>query len=239
MPFTFSHPAIVLPLKRLLPSWLSLSALIIGSTTPDFEYFLNMKMQGSWGHSWGGLLSFNLPVGLVLYLLWHKWVKHPLISSLPSIIGQRLKPSLHFDGWALFKKRWYLILLSLFIGSTSHIVWDGFTHINGWVVPYLPGLLQKWELFGLQIPVYNLLQHSSTILGGVVMVGILFNQPKAHHNQFNPRYWVFWACITGIISAVRLTWLTYPWFYGDLIATAIAAGLWAFIITPSMVKVNA
>ncbi|QVE20785.1 DUF4184 family protein [Phocoenobacter atlanticus subsp. cyclopteri] len=35
----FSHPAIVLPLKNILGRHVSLIALIIGSLTPDFEYF--------------------------------------------------------------------------------------------------------------------------------------------------------------------------------------------------------
>ncbi|WP_262496247.1 DUF4184 family protein [Flavobacterium piscis] len=39
MPFTFSHPAIILPLKYLPKNWISLTGLIIGSLTPDFEYF--------------------------------------------------------------------------------------------------------------------------------------------------------------------------------------------------------
>ncbi|WP_240482010.1 DUF4184 family protein [Flavobacterium psychrophilum] len=39
MPFTFSHPAIILPLRYLPRQWFSLTGLIIGSLTPDFEYF--------------------------------------------------------------------------------------------------------------------------------------------------------------------------------------------------------
>jgi hypothetical protein len=42
MPFTFAHPAIVLPLKHLPKRWYSLTGLIIGSMTPDFEYFIRM-----------------------------------------------------------------------------------------------------------------------------------------------------------------------------------------------------
>jgi hypothetical protein len=40
MPFTLAHPAIVVPLalQRLI-----LSALIIGSMTPDLEYFIRLS----------------------------------------------------------------------------------------------------------------------------------------------------------------------------------------------------
>lgn len=40
MPFTFSHPAIILPLSYLPKKWFSLTGLIIGSLIPDFEYLL-------------------------------------------------------------------------------------------------------------------------------------------------------------------------------------------------------
>ncbi|MEM7184808.1 MAG: DUF4184 family protein [Spirochaetota bacterium] len=40
MPFTFSHPAIVLPFVKFPKQWVCLSALIVGSIVPDFEYFM-------------------------------------------------------------------------------------------------------------------------------------------------------------------------------------------------------
>jgi len=49
MPFTFSHPAIVLPLATLRRQWISATGLIIGSITPDFEYFIRMKNTESTG----------------------------------------------------------------------------------------------------------------------------------------------------------------------------------------------
>ncbi|MSQ59664.1 MAG: DUF4184 family protein [Betaproteobacteria bacterium] len=40
MPFTIAHPAAALPLLRPLRGFGVLSALVIGSMTPDFPYFL-------------------------------------------------------------------------------------------------------------------------------------------------------------------------------------------------------
>ena len=54
MPFTFSHPAIVLPLKYLPKKWFSFTGLIIGSMTPDFEYFLRMKVKSDYSHTLNG-----------------------------------------------------------------------------------------------------------------------------------------------------------------------------------------
>ena len=235
MPFTFSHPAIILPLKHWF-SPLSLSALIIGSTTPDFEYFIRMKMQGSLGHSWWGLLWFNLPVGMALYLVWHGWVKRPLIENLPFQVKTRLQPSYNFNGLACIKTHWFIIILSLLLGSASHLVWDGFTHLNGFDT-YWPLLNQQISVVGLQIPFYSLLQHASTLLGGIIMMVVLFKQPTYTTTSGSIfRYWCYLILFTGLISGIRLWFLATPWFYGDVIATLIAAGLLSLILTPWLIN---
>ena len=40
MPATFAHPSAILPLRRLCPTYLDFSALVIGSLAPDVGYFL-------------------------------------------------------------------------------------------------------------------------------------------------------------------------------------------------------
>lgn len=47
MSFTFSHPAIVSPLNYFPNKWFSLTGLVIGSLTPDFEYFLRMRIKSN------------------------------------------------------------------------------------------------------------------------------------------------------------------------------------------------
>ena len=48
MPFTISHAAAVLPLKK---SPLPLAALMIGSMSPDFSYFLPMSLANTSWHN--------------------------------------------------------------------------------------------------------------------------------------------------------------------------------------------
>ena len=57
MPFTFSHPAIILPLKKLPKKYISMTGLIVGSIAPDFEYFLRMKSKYS--HTMSGILWYD------------------------------------------------------------------------------------------------------------------------------------------------------------------------------------
>lgn len=71
MPFTFSHPAIILPLTSSKRQWFSATGLVIGSMTPDFEYFIRMKVQSDFSHTLPGLLWFDLPLGLLLSFIYN------------------------------------------------------------------------------------------------------------------------------------------------------------------------
>jgi len=75
MPFTFSHPAIVLSLSYLPKRWVSMVGLIIGSMVPDFEYFMRMKVKSIYSHTWPGLFWFDLPLGLILMFIYQILVK--------------------------------------------------------------------------------------------------------------------------------------------------------------------
>ena len=56
MPFTFAHPAIVLPFYKK-PKFFSMTTLIIGSMSPDFEYFLRVKIKSDMSHT---LIRYHL-----------------------------------------------------------------------------------------------------------------------------------------------------------------------------------
>ena len=58
-------------------------------------------------------------------------------------------------------KRFGLILLSLLVGSLTHVIWDSFTHEYGWVV-------EHFAIFRIPIrgvPIYTILQNLSTVIG--------------------------------------------------------------------------
>lgn len=130
MPFTFSHPAIVLPLKNIFGKWVSLTGLIIGSLTPDFEYFIRMKIESSYNHTITGTLWFNLPLGILLCFAFHNIVKRPLIENTPNFIQSRMTILKESDWTRYFKQNWIIVSLSIIIGAYSHIFWDSFTHSN-------------------------------------------------------------------------------------------------------------
>ena len=65
MPFTVAHVAAVLPAvrwaRRLEPS-----CLVIGSMSPDFEYFVRGEQVSTISHTFVGLFAWCLPATLVL-----------------------------------------------------------------------------------------------------------------------------------------------------------------------------
>src|SRR3982751_1614052 len=107
MPFTFSHPAIVIPLQKLVGRWVSLTGLVVGSVVPDFEYFIRMRSEKGFSHSIPGVFLFDLPLGLLLCFLFHNVVRNSLFSHLPYFLNSRLSNFKRFNWNIFFVKHWY------------------------------------------------------------------------------------------------------------------------------------
>lgn len=68
-------------------------------------------------------------------------------------------------------KRFLLITISLLAGIFSHLLWDSFTHGRGWMVHHVAFLrIMPLQQLGIYRPVYNLLQHVSTLIGLIALV---------------------------------------------------------------------
>ena len=238
MPFTFSHPAIVLPLTFLPRQWFSLTGLVIGSLTPDFEYFLRMRIKSNYSHTIDGLFWFDLPLGLLLAFIFHNIVRDSLFDNLPTNLKSRFSSFRQFDWNGHFKRNWLVVTISILIGAASHIFWDSFTHDHGYFVQTIPALQNSVDFLGRQIPMLKILQHGSTLLGGLVIVFAIYKLPtnKTEKENINLKYWTILAGLTLTIIAVRLlSGLDYIQ-YGNVIVTAISAGLISLTITPWLTR---
>jgi Domain of unknown function (DUF4184) len=142
-----------------------LSALIIGSMTPDFPYFLTGDLTRRESHSFAGLFYFCLPYGVLAYLLYHFLLKHPLIALLPDSMqkkGLGICPEL----WRFPKASRLAVLVSLLAGSATHVIWDSFTHPGETIVQtLLPLQTELFRFQGVRFYVFNVLQHTSTLIG--------------------------------------------------------------------------
>ncbi|MEP7093456.1 MAG: DUF4184 family protein, partial [Flavobacterium sp.] len=153
MPFTFSHPAIILPLKYLPGKWFSLTGLIVGSLTPDFEYFIRMKVQSNYSHTVYGIFWFDLPLAILLCFIFHNIVRDDLFKNLPKNIQSKTLVYTEFNWNNYFKRSWFIIVISTLIGIASHLLWDSFTHDHGYFVNKISLLRNSVSLFDKEVPV--------------------------------------------------------------------------------------
>ncbi len=138
--------------------------------SPDFHYFVTLSPGGKASHSVAGAFYLDLPLSLAALCLFHWVLKLPLISLFPEWHQQRLmRFAVPFRlGPA---KRFLLITVSLLVGILSHLLWDSFTHGRGWMVHHVAFLRSMpLQQVGIYRPVYNWLQHSSTIIGLILLM---------------------------------------------------------------------
>lgn len=237
MPFTFSHPAIILPLTYLPRKWYSLTGLVIGSITPDFEYFLRMKVQSDYSHTISGIFWFDLPLGILLAFLFHNIVRNSLFDNLPLFFRERFLKFNAFNWNIYFKKNFLIVIISIITGILSHLFWDSFTHENGYFVSLFPALTRDVNSFGVHMPFYKVLQHVSSLTGGLVIIFALWKMPvdKTIHETINLKYWVVLTLIVIAILSFRMFTGMDIHQYGNVLVTVIAAGIIALILAPFII----
>jgi hypothetical protein len=181
MPVTPAHAAAAWPLRRPFGR-LPLSALVIGTLSPDFEYVLRLRPVGKFGHSPLGLVLFCVPATLVVWWGWRALVRPALVPLLPP--GMQAAASAPPPG-----RRSDLVPLAIvgaLLGALTHVVWDGFTHPDGWgtaLFPRLQGVV--WE----RMPWYLLLQLVSSVVGVVAValwIGVAWLRHPRAARRFAP-----------------------------------------------------
>ena len=197
-----------------------------------------MKIQGIFGHTIGGLFWFDLPLGVLLSFIFHNMIRDRLFDNLPLFLKARFSAFIPFDWNTYFKKNWFVVILSVLIGAISHILWDGFTHEHGCFVEVMPVLKTAIYLCGAHVPVFSILQHSSTAIGGLIIAFVVYKLPVNHTEtkSGNATYWVVVVGMTlGIIAARLLGGLDVRRF-GDVIVTGISAGLISLTLVPCLIR---
>jgi hypothetical protein len=176
MPFTPAHPVAVLLLRR---TPLDFAALAIGSMAPDIPYFVEFSANNQYGHTLLGSVVQSLPQGLAAWLLFRFVMAEPLLALLPTSHRERLASA--FRPPRLTIPAFLLVLLSLYVGILTHIVWDSFTHQHGYMVERLP-VLSLPVFPGSPMKVYKALQFGCGILG-LVLLGVVYIR---WHHQATP-----------------------------------------------------
>lgn len=229
MPFTFSHPGAVLPLGFLPKKYFSMTALIIGSIVPDFEYFFRMSSRSSYSHSWPGLFWFDLPLVIIIAFIFHSIVRNTLINNLPGIFAKRLQVFKNFNWSSSFKKNYPVIIISAIIGIASHLLWDRFTHESGIFDTDIGKIKELYAIsFRHRFATYNLLQLISSITGIIIVLIAILRLPAEKNFKREKSILPFWLSILALIGiVVAIRYLNGFNFrnYRDSVMTIISGGL--------------
>lgn len=243
MPLTFAHPAAVLPLMRgpFVPT-----ALVAGALAPDMPYFLRalripVSAQSWWEpflnatttHHWPGVVTVGMPLALVLYLALASCAR-PARWVLPADSSAETTRQASRPLWLVW------VVLSLALGLLTHVVWDSFTHSDGWVVQHLAAL--RADVVG-SLTWARLLQHLSTVVGLTVLLVVAWRHRGAWLTSSDTvrrvRFLGVMAVILASAVAGMIAVTSVPHQAGAgaehlLASTAIGAGLGAAVAAASL-----
>ncbi len=207
MPFTVAHIAAVLPARRWCTRGGQFSALAIGTMMPDLPYFTGAMVWNVKAHSLHSLLWWSAPLGVLIWWFWHAVAKFgvaacltPLVRSQLAVRGLLCPPEIGRAQAAAL----------CIVGALTHIVWDGFTHFNGFGVLRFPALAAPALQWGaVALPWYFALQLLCSVLGlaalgriGGRSLGIAAWQPRAWWQMVAPE--VRLALLQGSVAPITV-----------------------------------
>lgn len=161
MPFTLSHPALVLPLRRL---GLPMTALVLGSTVPDGPLFVGSASSYQLTHRLLGVLTVDLVATVVLFAVWTCVVRDALVDLTPAPVRARFSARARST-----RREWLLAPLAAVVGSTTHVIWDSFTHSGRWGTEHIAWLRDQHA--GMAGSTWA--QYVSGVMGLAIVVGAI------------------------------------------------------------------
>ena len=232
MPFTPAHPAIVLPFLRW--RYVSATGLIVGTMSPDFEYFFKMSVDDAHGHTLMGIFYFDLPVTVLLAFVFHLCVKANLIDNAPYFIQKRFSQLRQFDFVNYFRNNVLVFVISAIAGAGLHVFWDSFTHGFGFFVQHITWLEDaRFPFRGIHYPMWYAMQYICSYIGMAIIAGFILLMKPNHEVIFNKPAISYWLIILGIIVLVmflRFFWLPETFKEGNVVVSMISGLCIALII---------
>ncbi|WOV86919.1 DUF4184 family protein [Sporosarcina oncorhynchi] len=234
MPLTFAHPAVALPFSRN-SKYVNFLALVLGSMAPDFEYFLRGKPNGEIGHTFVGFLVLNLPIVLIVYFVYLTYIHKALFSHLPSILQDTYSQKVDSSRWL----KAVVFLYSALFGMLTHVVWDSFTHVSGYMVKKLSFLSNTVHFLSFDIPIFKILQHGSTLVGIALIIGYMYfrtakNRCTRNKTATSQQKIIYWGLIALLAAFLFGSWSFYDEvsikLYGVLVVRIIDSALISLLL---------
>ena len=164
MPFTLAHPAAVLPLRGV--RHLRMAPLVVGAVVPDLPYYLPggryLPVTHAFVHSFSVdlLLGYALLASLVV-----------LQRPLTALLSVRAR-ALCLRALLPFRRpiEWAFAAPAILLGVWTHLLWDSFTHKDGWIVHRVEALSAPLAVGAYNSTMYHALQYLSSVVGLCVLV---------------------------------------------------------------------
>jgi len=170
---------------------------------PDLPYLLNND-RAVWqlSHQWLGIFTYCLPWGLLVFVLWHwlfkaaavalvqPWSTVQLLPSAPrGHVNQSRTKHLFFSKFRQYGYFWLTVVFGLMLGASTHLLWDGITHPDGFIAQRINWLQYPVEIAVLGVmPVARLLQYVSSIAALVILVVFVWCRPNTPARKPSNRY---------------------------------------------------
>ncbi len=210
MPFTLAHPAAILPLRHL--RYLRTAPLIVGAITPDLPDYIPMRHAGYLlheTHRLRGSWSIDLPLGLALLIVLFQ-LRQPLTVLLPArsrgLCLRALEPYAHRP------LEWLIAPVAILVGVWTHLLWDSFTHNDGWMVRRIDVLSRAVTIGPYTGQLCHVLQYLSSVAGLLIMAVWYsrlrspppLTRPAANHSTAGPVL-LLAAAAAALIGGVQAT----------------------------------
>ncbi len=236
MPFTFSHPAIVLPFCKTTSKWVSVTGLVMGSVVPDFEFLLRLRETDTFGHTWLGIIFFDIPFAIVMAFLFHLVIRNTLILHLPKFIRVRFLIYLNFDWNSYFVRNKIAFIAAVIAGIFSHIFLDAFTHFDGAIVVRYPFFFREAIFMDFKFAVFFILQMATSLFGAIYILWFILKLKRSEADvqlKNTGRFWLALIAAAIIIFIFRLWADRVNQSNIDIFIAIIGSFLYALIIVCS------
>jgi hypothetical protein len=171
VPFTPAHPAAILPLLRR-GRWVS-AGLVTGSIAPDLPTYLPLGLTHEQTHPLTAILWPDGLLAIGALLVWWGPLRPALMSLWPAAAARCGPPAwrdLRIWRTRATAAQWLgWLALSELVALATHLLWDGFTHRDGYFA-------EHWSLLNRAIdghPIFNLLQFWCSVVGIAVVAAYL------------------------------------------------------------------
>lgn len=207
MPFTLSHPALVIPFFRRVQAGGWKTSLFFGAMSPDFWVLGPGLLDRASTHGrWGILLC--PPIALFFAWVFHRWFL-PRIQRLPGIPQANLSERMHW--------RWASV--GVLVGTATHLLWDQLTHEGSRLQAHHPIFDEVLLVVGNDaITIGQMAWIGSSMIGLAVLAGwTLWNLLRSRQglSGFLRWQWLMIGLAAVVPGLSYFTWRLLPLYLGQ------------------------